>query len=449
MARPLQRWRRDAAAATAMTTALTTAICVEATPAKGPGLAADLAAAGIVVVGRAEADTLVREAARLAPDVVVCHEASPDERLFVACDLLADVAPCPVALFTEDFDAAKTERAVRAGIHAYVIAGYDTRRLRAVVQLARSRFARENELRLALADVRRRYDDRKLVDRAKGILMRARQFSEEEAFSLLRAASMHSNRRVGQVSKQVIAAARDADAVNRAGKLRMGSQRLVKVAAADAFPGPAGVPPAAPARAAAHADGLERLLAVLGERLSRPTFGDLLDAVEASARPLCALARTVPLGVDRLPELDALAERLLHDADRLVAQLEAAGLVTTLSILNTAGRQRMLSQRFAKDALLEAVLPAPLTARVRDDRLATAQSFAEANDALRQAPLSTAEIRALLDRAADAWSTLQQRARTLRRREDVQALDGASDALLDVHEELADRYERSMHMLMG
>ena len=61
--------------------------------------------------------------------------------------------------------------------------------------------------------------------------MRARQVSEEEAFAVLRAASMHSNRRVGQVSQQVIAAAHYADAVNRAGKLRMLSQRLVKACA--------------------------------------------------------------------------------------------------------------------------------------------------------------------------------------------------------------------------
>jgi hypothetical protein len=61
--------------------------------------------------------------------------------------------------------------------------------------------------------------------------MRARQVSEEEAFAVLRAASMHSNRRVGQVSQQVIAAAHYADAVNRAGKLRMLSQRFVKATA--------------------------------------------------------------------------------------------------------------------------------------------------------------------------------------------------------------------------
>ena len=74
-----------------------------------------------------------------------------------------------------------------------------------------------------------RFAERKLVDRAKGILMRARQVSEDEAFRVLRAASMHSNQRVGQVSQHVIDAARFAEAVNRAGQLRMLSQRLVKL----------------------------------------------------------------------------------------------------------------------------------------------------------------------------------------------------------------------------
>src|SRR6185369_6331900 len=102
-------------------------------------------------------------------------------------------------------------------------------RLRALVHLALARFAHERQLRDALADVTSRFEERKLVDRAKGILMRARQVSEDEAFKVLRMASMHSNQRVGQVSQQVIAAAGIAESVNRAGQLRMLSQRVVKL----------------------------------------------------------------------------------------------------------------------------------------------------------------------------------------------------------------------------
>ena len=210
---------------------MTTALVVDGAAAGGTDLAADLAAAGIHVLGASSRGNLVREAARLAPDLVVCHETSPDEALFAACALLAETAPRPVVVFTQDPEAAKIERAMRSGIHAYVVNGYAANRLRHVIHVAEARYRGEAALRAELADITRRFDERKLVDRAKGILMRARQVSEEEAFAVLRAASMHSNLRVGQISRQVIAAAHYADAVNRAGKLRMLSQRLVKACA--------------------------------------------------------------------------------------------------------------------------------------------------------------------------------------------------------------------------
>ena len=119
-----------------------------------------------------------------------------------------------------------------AEVQAWATAqGYAPQRLRPLVHLAQARQAREQELRGALAELSDRFEERKLVDKAKGILMRARQLSEEEAFGLLRTASMHGNQRVGQVSRQVIDTAEVAEAINRAGQLRMLSQRLVKLSA--------------------------------------------------------------------------------------------------------------------------------------------------------------------------------------------------------------------------
>ena len=74
-----------------------------------------------------------------------------------------------------------------------------------------------------------RFEERKSVDRAKGILMQARQVSDDDAFALLRSAAMRSKQRLGQLSQQIIQSAQSADALNRAGQLRMLSQRLVKL----------------------------------------------------------------------------------------------------------------------------------------------------------------------------------------------------------------------------
>ena len=425
------------------------ALVVDSAPPGLSDLAADLTAAGIHVVGASTRNSLVRDAIRLAPDWIVCQAPSVDDALFDACALLASTAPCAVVVFTGDPDVAKIERALRSGIHAYVVNGYGLNRLRSVLHVAAARFQQERALRDELAQVSQRYDERKLVDRAKGILMRARQLSEDEAFRLLRTASMHSKRRVGEVSQQVIATAHYADALNRAGRLRMLSQRLVKLCALR-LPEPESAQAAA--RLAESIEAIDANIAALGRSLSKATFGDLLDAVEAAWPPLRALVTTTApdrTAVARLLELDRLAEVLLTQADQLTRQLETAGLVTTLHVINVCGRQRMWSQRYAKEALL-GLLPAGQTAhagRVEQDRAAVA--FEQAMAYLKDIPLSTREIRAALDSAEHEWTALVQAGRNVGAADGQRALSVSSEALLALFDQLTDQYERSMQVLMG
>ncbi|HEX2539476.1 MAG TPA: ANTAR domain-containing protein [Caldimonas sp.] len=425
---------------------MTTALVVEGASPAGVDLAADLAKAGIHVVGAVPRNKLVRQALELGPDVVVCHEDAPDAALFEAFALLAGAAPCPVVVFTHDPEASRIEQATRAGVHAYVVNGYGEHRLRAVLHVAQSRFQHERRLRADLDDVTRRFEERKLVDRAKGILMRARHVSEEQAFGVLRAASMHSNQRVGEVSRQVITAAHYADAVNRAGKLRMLSQRLVKLHALQLLE------PASPtwgARLAQAAEEIEATIRLLGKSLSRPTFGDLLDAVAGAWMEAQALL-ALPASTRRVPQVDALAERLLGQADQLTRQLERAGLVTTLHVINLSGRHRMLCQRHAKQILLRLLLGGGDGNGAGHAELAqTAASFEEALAQLRAAPLSTPEIRVLLQDADAAWADVSRAARQVHARHGARALDEASEVVLGVVEQLTDRYEHSMQVLMG
>lgn len=424
---------------------MTSALVVEGTSSAPVELVADLRAAGIHVLGAVGRDALVREVARLAPDLVVCQEAAPDDDLFDAFKRLAVAEPRPVVVFTQDPDAAKIERAVGSGIHSYVVNGYAPERLRSVIQVARARFAAEARLRGDFADLSRRFDERKLVDRAKGILMRAREVTEAEAFAVLRTASMHSNQRVGQVSRQVIAAAHYADAVNRAGKLRMLSQRLVKACALRVLD----------RGGAAHADQvddatrqIDASIAALAKSVSKPTFGDLLDAVSTAWAEVQALAAPA-LAAGGLAALDAAAERLLLQAERLTRGLETAGLVTTLHVINVSGRQRMLSQRYAKEALLGLVLEGDAARAARAELARTAETFEQSLAHLRAIPLCTGEIRALLDNAERIWKEVAAAARQVGQASGARSLDAASDALLALFEQLTDRYERSMQVLMG
>ena len=374
---------------------------------------------------------LVHGVVRHAPDVLVCELVRPDAAFFRLLQTLADTAPCAVLLFTMDADAEHIQSGVSSGVHAYVVDGYAPQRLRALVHLAQARFQHERGLRQALQDATTRFEERKVVDRAKGILMRARHLSDDDAFRILRTASMHTNQRLGQVSQSIVHSALYADGVNRAGQLRMLSQRLVKLYLLQL----AGCP-----QRTLLQESIQRVdanLALLGKSLSQATFGDLvIRAGQTWARLKQALQ--APPKAASTQAIDALAEQLLQEAERLTAALESSGGAPPLHILNTAGRQRMLCQRFAKCALL-----GPTGAAAMAE---TQAAFDAAQTYLQQVPLATPEIRRLLEAAALGWQQLQAGSTELQRPE---RLAQASEDLLDVYEQLSNQFETSMQMLMG
>ncbi|WP_066262099.1 type IV pili methyl-accepting chemotaxis transducer N-terminal domain-containing protein [Hydrogenophaga flava] len=415
-------------------------------------LQADLEAAGMAVLAVVEdCSKLVQAAVQHAPDLVVGEAPRPDETLFKATHTLAEVLPKPVLLFTPDADAAHIERATAAGVHAWVVNGYGAERLRPLVHLAQARFGREQALLEQLRDVSQRFEERKQVERAKGILMRARALSDDDAFQILRTASMHTNQRLGQVSEQIIQSAHFAEAVNRAGQLRMLSQRLVKLhllRLADVQ---------SRQQQALLDDSVQRVdanLAWLGKGLSQPSFGDLLGLLGSTWQALKASFRGKPVA-GQVQQVDDLADRLLQDAERLTASLQHAGAVASLQVLNVAGRQRMLSQRFAKMTLMD-LLGIEDSATGRSAAMTDVQGdFERALAYLNGLPLSTPDIRTALDEAALGWqqmlaATPQDRRPAGRDRlARMETVAHASEALLDRFEQLSTHYERSMQMLMG
>lgn len=421
-----------------------TSVLVAQDPAPGsPALADDLQAAGFHVLGATGCDNLVRDAMRHNPDVLVCWQPRPAEAFFASLGTLHANAPLPVVVFTGDPEVEAMEKALAAGVQCWEVQGYLPQRLRAVVQLAQARFKHERAQREALAELSSRFEERKLVDRAKGILMRSQQMSEEDAFRLLRTASMHGNQRVGQVSQQIIDMARYADAINRAGQLRMLSQRLVKLYALGC------VGTDAAATRALLLQSVERVdsnLAALAKLLSRPTFGDLLDAALGPWGELRAVL-AAPAEAGRLQALDELAERLLTQAEHLTTALESCGLASTLHVINVCGRQRMLSQRLAKQALLSHLLPGDAARDAEAKRIVT--EFDQALQYLGSVPLSTRDIREGLATAARTWGAMLAAVQRVHEADGRLALAGSSEALLELFDRLTGQYEHSMQGLMG
>ena len=415
-------------------------------------LLADLVALGCRLLGRCEVPQLVHEAGRLAPELVVCAMPIADEAWFAALAELAATAPLPVLLISNECSAATLLRALDAGAQGCA-AGWqwgatgDARetqraRLGAELHLTHARFARDAAARTTLADALARLDERKWVERAKGVLMAARRISEDDAFRLLRGASMHTNLRVGDVSRNVIEAAQRADGVNRAGQLRMLSQRIVRLLAQCA----AGVEPRRSRELLDEAqrrvgDNLERLQPLIAVAAVAPSLAEVAQAW-ARLQPLL-VAAPKPAA---LRDADAQAEALLGCAEQLTAAIEASGGRQAVHIVNLSGRQRMLVQRLAKDALLDALLDdASARERVRQ----ATQEFSQALDALDQVPLSSAEIRETLASARAEWLRMALALRDTRSKSGRLALARGSESLLGLFEKLTEMYEHSLQVIMG
>jgi nitrate/nitrite-specific signal transduction histidine kinase len=335
------------------------------------------------------------------------------------------------------------ERLAALGVHAWgAIDGLDTQSFDAMLGRARVRWQREAALRTELDSLRTRLDERKWIDRAKGLLMSARGIAEDEAFGLLRGAAMHANLRLGEVARSVIEASRWADAINRAGQLRMLSQRLVRVAAQALSGIDARRARVLRTQSAERVkDNLDHLAAL---ELDEPGAQAMADARLAWQNLEAALA--VRLGPQALSDIDALADALLSAAEALTVALEASGARRALRIVNICGRQRMRVQRLAKDALLASTL----SADAPRERLApTMNEFESALLELEGAPLSSPEIRTALAAARDEWLQLAHGVHGADSADGRVALVRSSDALVDIFDRLTASYEHSLQVIMS
>jgi response regulator NasT len=159
----------------------------------------------VTVIG--DATGLARRVAALQPDVVLIDLESPDRDVLDALTLAAGPADRPVAMFVDRSDDAVMRAAIEAGVSAYVVGGLSRERIRPVLTAAIARFHMVARLRAELATTRAALEERKLVDRAKGMLMKARGIGEDEAYALLRKAAMDQSKKLGEVAAALITAA--------------------------------------------------------------------------------------------------------------------------------------------------------------------------------------------------------------------------------------------------
>ncbi len=155
-----------------------------------------------------QTQNLLRRIADAAPDVIFIDLGAPDRDRLEQTLQVSRAVRRPVAIFVDRSDPDMTAAAVEAGVGAYIIDGLKKERMKSILELTVSRFQMFDRIREELDRTKQALEERKLVDRAKGILMRERGLTEEDAYALLRKAAMNENRRVVEVAQSVLTAAR-------------------------------------------------------------------------------------------------------------------------------------------------------------------------------------------------------------------------------------------------
>jgi len=178
---------------------------VDDDPERADWLMTALRAAGYDVVAHMDsAINLLAQVRRLKPDVIIIDSDSPDRDTLEHVCMVTRDDPRPIVMFTQDADQGLMQEALKAGVHAYVVDGLSAERVRPVVNVALARFDQWQALRQELGQAQASLAERKVIERAKGILMKQRRCDEEEAYRLLRKVAMDRNQRLVQVAENII-----------------------------------------------------------------------------------------------------------------------------------------------------------------------------------------------------------------------------------------------------
>lgn len=165
----------------------------------------DACACDVLVVG--DSSGLERKIAAYGPDIVLIDIDNPTRDMLEELTLASGPLERPVAMFVSGNSDGLAAAAIEAGVSAYVVDGLAPARIKPVMDTAIARFAMVHQMRNELAETRRALEERKVIDRAKGLLMKAKGIDEDAAYALLRKTAMDRGRRVADVAEALVTAA--------------------------------------------------------------------------------------------------------------------------------------------------------------------------------------------------------------------------------------------------
>ena len=190
-----------------METSLRIAV-IEENPLRAEVLIAGLGEAGhrnVLHIGQTQ--RLLQAIYDADPDVVIIGLESPSRDTLEQLFQMSRVVRRPIAMFVDKSDRAAITAAIDAGVSAYVVGGLQKERVQSILDVCISRFNAMARMQDELERVKTALEERKVIDRAKGILMRAKGLDEEEAYRVLRKTAMNEKKKIAEIAQSVVMAA--------------------------------------------------------------------------------------------------------------------------------------------------------------------------------------------------------------------------------------------------
>lgn len=147
---------------------------------------------------------LIDRIEEIKPDIILIETESPSRDTLEHLGVMNREMPHPVVMFSQDGDSDTIRAAVKAGVAAYVVDGFEIDRLRPVVDVAVARFEEHQALKRELAEASRKLSERKTIEKAKGILMKSRGMDEDAAYATLRKLAMEKSQTLAKVSANLV-----------------------------------------------------------------------------------------------------------------------------------------------------------------------------------------------------------------------------------------------------
>ena len=182
-------------------------VIVDESPIRAALLQEGLREAGYTDVAHiSEMQSLLSRIYALDPDVIVIDLENPSRDVLEQMFQVSRAVRRPIAMFVDQSDAASIQASVDAGVSAYIVDGLKKERLKSILDLCISRFNAFSKLQDELERTKSALEDRKVIDRAKGILMKLKGLTEDEAYVLLRSTAMREKKKIGEIAQSILTA---------------------------------------------------------------------------------------------------------------------------------------------------------------------------------------------------------------------------------------------------